>query len=42
MSKIVNRFLLAGDNYMLERHLRQTEFAYSPCGAFTKNKERTK
>ena len=27
---------------MLEMHLRQTEFTYSACGPFTKNKERIK
>ena len=25
---------------MPEMHLRQPEFTYSPCGPFTKNKER--
>ena len=27
---------------MSEMHLRQSQFTYSACGAFTKNKERTK
>ena len=39
MNEIVNKFLLAGDKYMLEMHLRQPGFAYSACGPFTKNKE---
>ena len=39
MNKIVNKFLLAGDKFMLEMHLRQPEFTYSTCRAFTKNKE---
>ena len=40
MNEIVNKFLLAGDKFMLEMHLRQPEFTYSACGPFTKNKER--
>ena len=39
MNEIVNKFLLAGDKFMLEMHLRQPGFAYSACGPFTKNKE---
>ena len=40
MNKIVNTFLLAGDKFMPEMHLRQPQFVYSACGPFTKNKER--
>ena len=40
MNKIVNKFLLAGDKFMLEMHLKQPGFTYSACGPFTKNKER--
>ena len=40
MNEIVNKFLLAGDKFMLEIHLRQPGFTYSACGPFTKNKER--
>ena len=40
MNKIVNKFLLAGDKFMPEVHLRQPGFTYSVCGPFTKNKER--
>ena len=40
MNEIVNRFLLAGDKFMPEMHLRQPQFVYSACGPFTKNKER--
>ena len=40
MDEIVNNFLLAGDNFMPEMHLRQPEFTYSSCGPFTKNKEK--
>ena len=40
MNKIVNTFLLAGDKFMPEMHLRQPGFTYSACGPFTKNKKR--
>ena len=40
MNEIVNKFLLAGDKFMPEMHLRQSGFTYSACGPFTKNKER--
>ena len=40
MNKIVNKFLLAGDKFMPEMHLRQPGFTCSACGPFTKNKER--
>ena len=40
MNEIVNKFLLAGDKFMPEMHLRQPQFVYSVCGPFTKNKER--
>ena len=40
MNKIVNKFLLAGDEFMPEMHLKQPGFTYSACGPFTKNKER--
>ena len=33
-------FLLAGDKFMPEMHLKQPGFTYSACGPFTKNKER--
>ena len=36
MNEIVIRFLLAGDTFMPEMHLR---FTYSACGKFTKSKE---
>ena len=42
MNEIVNTFLLAGDNFMPEMHLRQPQFVYSACGPFTKKKERIK
>ena len=40
MNLIVNKFLLVGDNFMSEMHLRQPGFTYSACGPFTKNKQR--
>ena len=40
MNEIVNKFLLAGDKFMPEMHLKQTGFTYNACGPFTKNKER--
>ena len=40
MNEIVNKFLLAGDKFMSEMHLKQPEFTDSACGPFTKNKER--
>ena len=40
MNEIINKFLLVGDKFMAEMHLRQPGFTYSACGLFTKNKER--
>ena len=40
MNEIVNKFLLAGNKFMPEMHLKQPGFAYRACGSFTKNKER--
>ena len=40
MNEIVNSFLLVGDNFMPEMHLKQAGFTYSACGLFTKNKEK--
>ena len=42
MNEIVNKFLLAGDKFMPEMHLKQPGFTYSACGPYTKNKERIK
>ena len=36
----MKQFLLSGDNFMPEMHLRQPGFTYSACGPFTKNRER--
>ena len=35
-------FLLGGDKFMPEMHLRQPGFTYSACGPFTRHKERIK
>ena len=40
MNDIINKFLLAGDKFMPEMHLKQPGFTYSVCGLFTKNKKR--
>ena len=40
MNEIVNTFLLAGDKFMPELHLKQPGFTYSVCGLYTRNKER--
>ena len=40
MNDIINKFLLAGDKFMPEMHLKQPRFTYSACGPFTKNKQR--
>ena len=42
MNEIINKFLLAGDKFMPDMHLKQPGFSYSPCGPFTKNNERIK
>ena len=40
MNEVFNKFLLAGDTFMPEIHLKQPGFTYSACEPFTKNKER--
>ena len=40
MIDIINKFLLAGDKFTSEMHLRQPQFTYTACGPFAKNKER--
>ena len=40
INEIVNKFLLPGDKFMPEIHLKKPGFTYSACGRFTKNKER--
>ena len=40
MNQIVNKFLLIGDKFMPEMHLRQPGFTYSACGPIIRNKQR--
>ena len=42
MNNVINKFLLTGDKFMSEMHLRQPRFVYSACGPFTRHKERIK
>ena len=42
MNEIINKFLLVGDKFMPEMHLRQPTFVYSACEPFTRHKERIK
>ena len=42
MNNVINKFLLAGDKFMPEMHLRQPQFVHSPCVPFTRLKERIK
>ena len=38
--KIINKFLLTGDKFMSEVHLKQPGFTFSVCEPFTKHCER--
>ena len=40
MNYIINKFLLAGEKFMPEMHLKQPGFTYKACGSFSKNKQR--
>ena len=40
MNNKINKFLLAGDKFIPEMHLRQPQFTYSACGPFTKHKQK--
>ena len=42
MNNVINKFLLAGDKFIPEMHLRQPQFIYSACGPFTRHRERIK
>ena len=42
MNNAINKFLLVGDKFMPEMHLRQPQFVYSACEPFTRHKERIK
>ena len=39
-SNVINKYLLVGDKFMPEIHLRQPQFTYSACGPFTKHEQR--
>ena len=39
MNQIVKLFLLVGDKFMPEMHLKQPSFTYRACGPITKNKD---
>ena len=36
MNETVDKFLLAGNKFIPEMHLKQPRFTYSACGPFTK------
>ena len=40
MNEVVNKFLLVGDKFVPEMHLKQPGSTYSACDPFTKNIER--
>ena len=40
INEIVNKFLLIGDKFMLEMHLKQPGITYSACGPFTKKQRK--
>ena len=40
MNNVINKFLLAGDKFMPEMHLRQPPFVYNVCGPFTRHKKK--
>ena len=42
MNETVNKFLLVGDKFMSEMHLRQPGFTMSAYGPLTKNKKEFK
>ena len=42
MNDIINKFLLAGDKFMPEMHLKQPQFTYSACAPLIKTKKESK
>ena len=42
MNNVINKFLLAGDKFMPEMHLRQPRLVDSACSPFTRHQERIK
>ena len=39
MKEIVNKFLVAGDKFMAEMHLKHPGFTCGACGPFTKKRK---
>ena len=39
MNEIMNKFLLTGNKFMPEMHLKQPSFTCSACGPFTKTRK---
>ena len=39
MNNIINKFLIAGDKFIPEMHIRHSQFVYGACGPFTRHKE---
>ena len=42
MNEIENKYLLTGNKFIPEMHVRQSGFTYRACGPFTKNPKKTK
>ena len=42
MNKVIGKFLLTGEIFITELHLKQPGFTYSACEPFTKHHERIK
>ena len=40
MNETINGFLLLGEKFMPEMHLKQPSFTYSACGPLKKKKQR--
>ena len=40
INNIINKFLLAGDKFIPELHLKQPQFTYSTCEPFTNHEQR--
>ena len=40
MNKTINKFLLTGDKFMPELHLKKSGITYSACGPFTIHRKR--
>ena len=40
MNEKVNKFLLSGDKFLPEMHLKQSGFTYSACGPFIKKQRK--